>query len=97
MSEALNTNPEYAVSISIIIVTALVILFGEIFPKLLSSRNPEKVAVIVSPLINLFSIIFYPLVELFLIITNAFKRKIPVAKPNLLIEEIKPLIELGGK
>ena len=97
LSEALNTNPEYAVSISIIIVTALVILFGEIFPKLLSSRNPEKVAVIVSPLINLFSIIFYPLVELFLIITNAFKRKIPVAKPNLLIEEIKPLIELGGK
>lgn len=97
LSEALNINPEYTISISIIIVTTLVILFGEIFPKLLSSQNPEKVALIVSPLINICSIIFYPLAELLLIITNAFKRKIPIAKHNLLLEEIKPLIELGGK
>lgn len=97
LSYTININPEYAVSISIIIVTVLVLLFSEIIPKLLSSQNPEKVALIVSPLINFFSIILYPLVEIFLTITNAFKRKIPITKSNLLIEEIKPLIELGGR
>ncbi|MCS7228401.1 MAG: hemolysin family protein [Candidatus Kryptonium sp.] len=97
LSYALNINPEYALSVSIILTTTLVLLFGEIFPKLFSAQNPEKVALIVSPVINFFSILFYPLVEIFLIITNAFKRKIPVSKSNLLIEEIKPLIELGGK
>ncbi|MEN3039393.1 MAG: hemolysin family protein [Candidatus Kryptonium sp.] len=97
LSYALNINTEYILSINIIITTALVLLFGEIFPKLFSAQNPEKVALIVSPVINFFSILLYPLVEIFLIITNAFKRKIPVSKSNLLIEEIKPLIELGGK
>ncbi|CUS77453.1 hemolysin family protein [Candidatus Kryptobacter tengchongensis] len=97
LSYAININPEYAVSISIILVTVLVLLFSEIIPKLISSQNPEKVALVVSPLINFFSIILYPIVELFLIITNSFKKRIPISKADLLIEEIKPLIELGGR
>ncbi len=97
VSEVSKLNPEFILSIGIIIITALVIIFGEILPKLISSKNPEKFATFVSGFINLLSTLFYPIVELFWLITNAFKRKIPKVNSTILLDEIKPLIELGGK
>ncbi len=97
VSKAFNFNPEFTISISVIIITALVLVFGEIFPKLISSKSPEKFATFVSGFVNILSTLFYPLVEMFLIITNIFKKRIPKPIANILLDEIKPLIELGGK
>ncbi len=97
ISYAVGVNPEYLISLNIIIITALVLVFGEIFPKLISAKQPEKIAPLISNLINIISIALYPLVELFSIVINLFKKRIPKASSNLLFEEIKPLIELGGK
>ncbi len=97
ISDALGINPEYLISLNIIIITALVLIFGEILPKLISAKQPEKIAPLISNPINIISITLYPLVELFLIIINLFKKRIPKVNSNLLLEEIKPLIELGGK
>lgn len=97
VSYALEVNPEYLISLNIIIITVLVLVFGEILPKLISAKQPEKIAPPLSNLINIISIALYPLVELFSIVVNLFKKRIPKATSNLLLEEIKPLIELGGK
>ncbi len=97
VSDALGINPEYLISLNIIIITALVLIFGEILPKLISAKQPEKIAPLISNPINIISITLYPLVELFLIVINLFKKRIPKMTSNLLLEEIKPLIELGGK
>jgi len=97
ISKEFNLNPEFIISISVVIVTALVLIFGEIFPKLISSKSPEKFATFVSGFVNLLSTLFYPLVEMFLIITNIFKKRIPKPSASILLDEIKPLIELGGK
>lgn len=97
ISPLVEINPEYLISLNIIIITALVLVFGEILPKLIAARQPEKIAPLISNLINILSIILYPLVELILIIVNSFKKRIPKTTSNLLIDEIKPLIELGGK
>ncbi len=97
ISIKLNADPEYLISISIIIITALILTFGEILPKIIASKQPEKVATLASGLINFFSIMFYPLTELFFALTNAFKRRIPKSETNLLIDEIEPLIDMGRK
>ena len=97
VSPMLEVELEYAISVSVILITVLVIVFGEILPKVISSKNPELVSPLLSGFVNIASIIFYPLTELFLILTNAFKKRIPKPESNILVEEIEPLIELGGK
>lgn len=97
LSHALNINPEYLISLNIIIITSIVLIFGEILPKVIAAKQPEKVSTFTSQILNVFSITLYPLVEIFLMITNIFKKRLPKARANLLIEEIRPLIELGGK
>ena len=97
VSPMLEVESEYAISVSVILITVLVIVFGEILPKVISSKNPELVSTLLSRFVNIASIIFYPLTELFLILTNAFKKRIPKPESNILVEEIEPLIELGGK
>jgi putative hemolysin len=97
VSPMLEVESEYAISVSVILITVLVIVFGEILPKVISSKNPELVSTLLSGFVNIASIIFYPLTELFLILTNAFKKRIPKPGSNILVEEIEPLIELGGK
>ncbi len=97
VSPVLEVEAEYAISISVILITVLVIVFGEILPKMISAKNPELVSTLLSGFVNIALIIFYPLTELFLIITNAFRKRIPKPESNILVEEIEPLIELGGK
>jgi gliding motility-associated protein GldE len=97
ISYTVGVNPEYLISLNVIIITGLVLVFGEILPKLISAKQPEKIAPLISNLINIISIALYPFVELFSVVINLFKKRIPKAASNLLLEEIKPLIELGGK
>jgi putative hemolysin len=56
----------YAYQISLIVVTALVtyvsILFGELVPKSIALKNPERAVLAVMPFINMFTVITYPFV-----------------------------------
>lgn len=55
-----------AISMSLVmfLTTYVTIVIGELVPKTIALGNPEKVAVRVAPLINIFSKIFYPFVKL---------------------------------
>lgn len=55
---------EIALIITIMLITYISIVFGELVPKTVALSNPEKVAVKVSPFISFFSKIFYPFVKL---------------------------------
>ncbi len=54
--------------IATVVMTVLIITFGEISPKLIASRMPEKFACFISPLIKLLIIITTPIV----VVLNAF-------------------------
>jgi CBS domain containing-hemolysin-like protein len=56
---------ELGATLSAVIVTAAVILFGEITPKNLAKEAPEKFALFSAPLIRLFMVLLAPLNALF--------------------------------
>ena len=58
-------NENLAATVSTIVSTVLVLIFGEITPKTLAKEYPEKFASGVSHIISFFIIIFYPLTLLF--------------------------------
>lgn len=55
---------EMALFITIMFITYVSIVFGELVPKTVALSNPEKVAVKVSPVISFFSKLFYPFVKI---------------------------------
>lgn len=55
---------ELALTITIILITYVSIVIGELVPKTIALSNPEKIAVRVAPAIYWFSTVFYPFVKI---------------------------------
>lgn len=58
-------DPERGATVSTIVLTIVVLIFGEVTPKSLAKEMPETVATAVSPFLNLLLILFTPLTWLF--------------------------------
>ena len=57
------------------VITVILLIFGEIVPKMLAKRNPEGVAVKVSIIVYMIMYILYPFVMLFYGIQKVFASK----------------------
>lgn len=78
-SEIIKSSASLAATLSTIISTITVLIFGEITPKTLAKESPEKVAMFVCPIVDFFTIILYPLNLVFtgwkLLLKKIFKFK----------------------
>jgi CBS domain containing-hemolysin-like protein len=57
-------------TVSTVVVTVIVLTFGEITPKTVAKRAPEKFAMFAAPIINFFLIIFTPVTVIFRALQN---------------------------
>ena len=77
--EIITTSESLAATLSTIISTVAVLIFGEVTPKTLAKEFPEKVAMFVTPIMDFFTIILYPLNLVFtgwkLLLKKIFKFK----------------------
>ena len=73
---------ELALVISMIIITYLSIVFGELVPKTIGLNKPEKMAVVVAPVINFLSRLLFPFVRLLTMSTNAVNHILGIKKQN---------------
>ena len=67
---------EIALSLTVLAITYISIVIGELVPKTIALSNPEKIAVIVAPTIFYFSKVFYPFVRLLALSTNMINKLI---------------------
>ena len=58
-------GPERGATVSTIVLTIVVLIFGEVTPKSLAKEMPERVATLVSPILNLLMMVMTPLTWLF--------------------------------
>ncbi len=78
-SSIITNSESLSATLSTIISTVAVLIFGEITPKTLAKEFPEKVAMFVTPIMDFFTIILYPLNLVFtgwkLLLKKIFKFK----------------------
>lgn len=98
----LNFIPLYqfqvAHGISVVIITFLAIILGELVPKRLALNHPELIATIVALPIKSLVKIAYPVVYILSVCTDTIVRLLgikPSTEPQITEEEIKVLIEQG--
>lgn len=58
-------NSDLGATLSTIVMTIVVLIFGEVTPKTIAKETAEKYAILITPIIKMFIIVFYPLNLLF--------------------------------
>lgn len=91
--------PGYAYEMSLILVVSVItylsILFGELLPKTIALRRPEKIVVRIAPAIRLLSVMFRPAVAALAVSTTALMKVSKLNSPpesNLSDDELKMLV-----
>lgn len=95
---------EYANEIAFLVVVSLItyfsIVLGELVPKTIALNNPERIAIAVSPVISVFTMLTYPIVKLLTFSTRVLL-KMMFIKDNLeqpiSEEELRMMIKLANK
>lgn len=105
LSLGINISPATLNTISVILITIVLsyftLVFGELVPKRVAMKNPEKVSLLISDLVFFMSKIFKPLVALLTKSTNGVLRLIgidPYADEDSITEEdIRMLVDQGSQ
>lgn len=92
-------------TLSVIVITVILsyitLIFGELVPKRLAMKNPQKVAMGLTGTVNFIAVIFAPLVWLLTISTNGILRMLgidPNAEENEVTEEeIRMMVDAGSE
>ncbi len=92
---------EKGLGISIIVMTLLILVFGEITPKVIAIKNAEKISLFVAPYLNVFSNITLPLRKILQfatgLMTPLLSKRIKPQKEGLTEEELKKALEIGRR
>lgn len=94
--KVLNANETIAIIIEIILVTLILLLFGEITPKVIARKYPMQVAEFTSIPLSIIYLILFPVSKFFELITIAFKNltKLHVYDNGMTSQEFQHLINV---
>lgn len=94
----MDTNSVAYILLQLVLITFLILLFGEIMPKILAAKIPVKAAKAMSLPLLILSIIFYPISYLLIHSTNFINKRLEKKHKNKIsIEELSHVIELAGE
>jgi len=96
---AISIGIRHGVTVVIIVMTALILVFGEVVPKTLARRNAERLALLVSPVLNFLAKVLAPVNRLLVGISKLIIRLSPggsLSSDNAITtEHFHALIDLG--
>ncbi|NPV10348.1 MAG: HlyC/CorC family transporter [Ignavibacteria bacterium] len=97
LANQLNVNRDWLITIEIILLTVVLLLIGEIIPKIIANRFPVEYAVLVCYPIHWLYTLFAPITFLFNQVSKIFQRNffIDKSKTAIKVEEIKTLADLS--
>lgn len=90
---------EIALTITVIAITYVAIVIGELVPKTMALSNPEGIAAFVAPVIRYFSIALYPFVWLLSFSTELINRALGIRKraSSMTESELRQMIRIASR
>jgi putative hemolysin len=96
LASGLGLDPRPSALIGVLLVTAALVVFAEVAPKVAAVRNDEAWARLAGLPLQLAGILLWPLVEPVLALTRAIRRRMRgQERQRLSSEELRTLIEVG--
>lgn len=89
-----SNNPVLAFIIEVVVITFLLLLFGEIMPKVYATRNQVRFTIIMAPALLLCSKIFKPLASLLMLSSFFVRRRAKLKSKNISMTDLSDALEL---
>lgn len=94
--EMQNTPEWVRFLFQVVSVTFLILLFGEVIPKVYANRNPVRISLLMAYPIRIFTRIFKPLTYPLTSTTNFLDKKLKKKENSLSVSELSHALELTG-
>ncbi len=92
----LEGNAVLAFVIQVVAITSILLIFGEIMPKIIATHKPVKFSTLIAPFINTLSKIFYRSSSLLVYSTKIIDKKFDNKKQNISMTDISEAIDITG-
>lgn len=89
-----SQNPQLGFLFQIIIITFILLLFGEIIPKVYAARFPIGFSSISAPIIQFLNYLFYPFSSLLMSSSNIINKRLSRKKQQVSIDELTDALDL---
>ena len=70
----LNNQANLATTVSTVVMTIIVLIFGEVCPKAIAKEAPEKLAMTIAPVLKTLCMVFAPIARVFSALKNLFTK-----------------------
>jgi len=89
-----ENNPQLGFLFQIVVITFILLLFGEILPKVYASRYPIGFSKITAKSIRILSYLFYPFSSILTKSSNFIKKRLNKKKQQVSIDELSDALDL---
>ncbi len=93
----LKANPVLTFVIQVVVVTSLILIFGEIVPKILANRQPVKVAQMMAPTLKFLIVFFKPLSAILVSSTNIIDKRLSNKGQSISMSDISEAIDITNR
>lgn len=87
-------NPILGFVIEVVVVTFIILLIGEVIPKIFASKNPRNIALKMIHAFDITKSILWPFVWILVSIAGAFDKRIKQKTPDLSVDQLSQALEL---
>ena len=89
-----SADPIFGFIIQVVVVTFLILLIGEVTPKIYATQNPLRVSRLLLFLVQLLQRIFYPISSFLIFTTSVLDKIIKPRAHNISVDELSQALEL---
>ncbi|MGN0754699.1 MAG: HlyC/CorC family transporter [Aristaeellaceae bacterium] len=83
----LNNQANLATTVSTVVMTIIILIFGEVCPKAIAKESSEKVAMAFAPILRALCTIFSPIAKVFTVLKRMFTKLVKTEEDESFIEE----------
>lgn len=91
----LTVNPVAAFFLNVVVVTSLILLVGEMIPKVYASKKAKSIAIMMAPVLNVLIKIFKPLSAVFVSSTSFIDRKLVKKTGTISFSDLSTAVDIA--
>lgn len=91
----LAVNPVAAFVLNVVVVTSLILLVGEMIPKVFASKKAKSIAVMMAPILKVLIVIFKPLSKLFVASTSFIDKKSVKKTDSISLSDLSTAVDIA--
>ena len=91
----LEVNPVAAFILNVIVVTSLILLVGEMIPKVYASKKAKSIAVLMAPILKVLILIFKPLSNVFVSSTSFIDKKLVKKTGSISLSDLSTAVDIA--